>query len=100
MYNLPIRLRLNLVAYKPWNSVTSSGKEQMKVSVAQSCPNLCDSIDCTRQDTLSMEFSRYDYWSGLPFPSPGGLPDSGIELKSPAGKFFLHHQGSKKQMRM
>ena len=32
----------------------------------------------------SMEFSRQEYWSGLPFPSPGDLPDSGIEPGSPA----------------
>ena len=32
----------------------------------------------------SMGFSRQEYWSGLPFPSPGNLPDSGIEPKSPA----------------
>ena len=32
----------------------------------------------------SMEFSRQQYWSGLPFPSPGYLPDPGIELGSPA----------------
>ena len=77
---------MNLVAYKTRNFVTSSGKEQMKgkVSVAQSRPNLCDSLDCTRQAPLSTEFSRQEYWSGLPFPSPGGLPDAGIELKSPA----------------
>ena len=31
----------------------------------------------------SMEFSRHEYWSGLPFPSPGDLPDPGIELGSP-----------------
>ena len=31
------------------------------------------------QTPLSMEFSRQKYWSGLPFPSPGNLPDSGIE---------------------
>ena len=36
------------------------------------------------QDPPSMEFSRPEYWSGLPFPSPGDLPDSGIELRSPA----------------
>ena len=35
------------------------------------------------QAFLSMEFSRQEYWSGLPFPSPGDLPDSGIELRSP-----------------
>ena len=32
----------------------------------------------------SMEFSRQEYWSGLPFPSPGNLPDPGIEPWSPA----------------
>ena len=32
----------------------------------------------------SMEFSRQEYWSGLPFPSPGGLSDLGIEPRSPA----------------
>ena len=39
---------------------------------------------------LSMEFSRQEYWSGLPFPSPGDLPDSGIKPMSPAlaGGFF------------
>ena len=31
-----------------------------------------------------MEFSRQEYWSGLPFPPPGDLPDPGIELTSPA----------------
>ena len=36
------------------------------------------------QTPLSMGFSRKEYWSGLPFPSPGHLPDSGIELGSPA----------------
>ena len=33
---------------------------------------------------LSMEFSRQEYWSGLPFPSPGDLPNPGTELRSPA----------------
>ena len=45
------------------------------------------------QALLSMEFYRQEYWSGLPFPSPGDLPDPGIEpasLVSPAlaGGFF------------
>ena len=31
-----------------------------------------------------MEFSKQEHWSGLPFPSPGDLPDPGIELRSPA----------------
>ena len=38
----------------------------------------------TYQAPPSMEFSRQEYWSGLPFPSPGGLPDPGIEPWSPA----------------
>ena len=37
-----------------------------------------------RQAPLSMGFSRQEYWSGLPFPSPGDLPDPGVEPKSPA----------------
>ena len=46
-----------------------------------------------RQAPLSMEFPRQEYWSGLSFPSPGDLPDLGIEptsLVSPAlaGRFF------------
>ena len=42
------------------------------------------------QAPLSMEFSRQEYWSGLPFLSPGDLPSRGIELASPAlaGGFY------------
>ena len=36
------------------------------------------------QAPLSMGFSRQEYWSGLPFPSPGDLPNPGIEPGSPA----------------
>ena len=41
---------------------------------------------CTaaHQAALSMGFSRQEYWSGLPFPSPGDLPNPGIEPGSPA----------------
>ena len=41
-------------------------------------------------DSLSIEFSRQEYWGGLPFPSPGDLPDPGIKPRSPtlAGRFF------------
>ena len=38
----------------------------------------------THQAPLSMGFSRQGYWSGLPFPPPGNLPDPGIEPVSPA----------------
>ena len=41
------------------------------------------------QALLSMEFSRQEYWSGLPFPSPGNLPNPGIKHASLAlGRFF------------
>ena len=48
------------------------------------CPTLCDPRDCSHQAPLSMGFSRPEYWSGLPFPSPGDLPSPGIEPRSPA----------------
>ena len=38
----------------------------------------------TLPGSLSMGFSRQEYWSGLPFPSPGDLPDLGIKPVSPA----------------
>ena len=61
----------------------------MKVLVTQSCPTPCESMDLqvhkviALQVPLSMGFSRKEYWSGLPFPSPGDLPDPGIEARSP-----------------
>ena len=41
-------------------------------------------MEVARQAPLSMGFSRQEYWSGLPFPPPGDLPDPGIEPTSPA----------------
>ena len=41
-------------------------------------------MDFNLQASLSMEFSRQEYWSGLPFPSPGDLPDPGIKPGSSA----------------
>ena len=46
-------------------------KELQKESeVSQSCLTLCDPMDCSLSGSPSMEFSRQEYWSGLPFPSP------------------------------
>ena len=48
--------------------------------VTQSSPTLCDPMDFIAcQSPPSMGFSRQEYWSGLPFPSPGDLPNPGIE---------------------
>ena len=49
------------------------------------------------QATLSMGFPRQEYWSGLPVPSPGDIPDSGIKLLSLAleGRFFTAEPSGK-----
>ena len=57
---------------------------KVKVLVAQSCPILCNPWTAAHQAPLSVGFSRLEYWSGLPFPSPGTLPNPGIKLGSPA----------------
>ena len=44
----------------------------------------CDPMDGSPPGPLSVEFFRQEYWSGLPFPSPGDLPDPEIEPGSPA----------------
>ena len=55
-------------------------------NVSCSCPTLCNPMDRTvaHQAPLSVEFSGQEYWSGLPFPSPGDLPDPEIKSGPPA----------------
>ena len=56
-------------------------------SVTKLCPTLVTPWTVARWAPLSIEFPRKDYWSGLPFPSPGHLPNPGMEpvsLMSPA----------------
>ena len=56
-----------------------------KVKVkAQLCQLFTTQWTVACQAPLSMGFSRQEYWSGLPFPSPGDLPDPGVEFESPA----------------
>ena len=70
--------------------------------VTKSCPVLATPWTVGLHAPLwSMEFPKQKYWSGLPLPSPGDLPDPGIKpesLVSPAfGRWILHllsHQGS------
>ena len=65
---------------RPVVGVTGDGSE-----VPQSCPTIYDPMDCSlHQAPPSMGFSRQEYWSGLPFPFPGNLPDPGIEPRSPS----------------
>ena len=47
--------------------------------VAKSCPTPVTRWTVACHAPLSMGFSRPEYWSGLPFPSPGDLPDPGME---------------------
>ena len=54
------------------------------VLVAKSCPTLVTPWTVACQAPLSVGFSEQEYWSGLPFSSPGDLPDPGIEPRSPA----------------
>ena len=59
----------------------------------QSCPTLCDSMDCSPPASSVHEFSTQNYWSGLPFPTLGDLPDPGTKFTSPVspglvGGFF------------
>ena len=52
--------------------------------VPQLCPTPCDlHWTVALQAPLSMEFFRQEYWSGLPFPYPGDLPNPGTEPESP-----------------
>ena len=54
------------------------------VLVIWSCSTLFNPWTVACQASLSVGFSRQEYWSGLPLPSPGDLPNPGIEPKSPA----------------
>ena len=45
-------------------------------------PTLCNPMDCSPPGPLHMEFSRQEHFSGVPFPTPGNLPDSGIKPES------------------
>ena len=63
------------------NSQQYNGESESEV--AQLCPTLCNPWTVAHQAPPSMGFSRQEYWSGLPFPSPGDLPDPGIKPRSP-----------------
>ena len=52
--------------------------------VTKLCLTSCDPMDCSLPGSSVHGISRPEYWSGLPFPSPGDLPNPGIEPTSPA----------------
>ena len=68
----------------------------MKVLVAQSCPALCDPMDCSPPGSSVHGIFQARILSGQPFPSAGGLPDPGTAPGSPAlqaDSLLLGHQG-------
>ena len=56
----------------------------MRPGIEEESPYFVTLWTAAHQAPLSMRFSRQGYWSGLPFPSPGHLPNPGIEPRSPA----------------
>ena len=67
--------------------------------LSQSCPTLCDPLVLALQASLTKGFFRQEYWSGLPFPPPGALPDPELEPVSSAlaGGFFTTEPPGKPQ---
>ena len=61
-----------------------ASNQVVEVLVPPSCLTLCDPWTVARQAPLSMELPRQEYWNGLPFPSPGDLPNPGIKPRFPA----------------
>ena len=72
----------------------------MVVVDAKSCLTLVTPWTVACQTPLSMEFSRQEYWSELPFPTLGDLPDPGIKPVSPAlaGSFLTTAPPGKTQI--
>ena len=75
---------VSLLSEPPGKPPASEGTTQTAEGlVAQSCLTLYNPMDyIAHQVSLFKGFSRQEYWSGLPFPSPGDLPDPGIESRS------------------
>ena len=52
-------------------------------SVPQSCPTLCNTMDCSLPGSSVLGLFQQKYWSGLPFPTSGDLPDIGMKDSEP-----------------
>ena len=87
----------SLVGYSPWGRksetqlsthiklwpVVGEIRKGLKVKLLSCVRLFATPWTVAHQASQSMEFSRQEYWSGLPFPSPGDLPNPGIEPRSP-----------------
>ena len=78
------------VSVYPWNGALNNisgwgcGGGLCACSVSLLCLTLCDPMDGSLPGSSVQGFPRQEYWSGLPFPSPGDLSDPGIEPGTPA----------------
>ena len=71
--------------HTPFLEVGTEGLRRDICMLSRCHVQLCNPMDCiVCQAPLSMEFSRQEYWSGLPCPLSGDLPNPGIEPRSPA----------------
>ena len=68
---------------KPKHALSINESES---EVAQSCPTLCDPMDCSSPGSSLHGILQARVLEGLPFPSPGDLPDPGIEPGFPASQ--------------
>ena len=69
----------------------------MRAQPLQSYLTLCDAMDCSPPSSSVRGITRQEYWSGLPCPSPGELPDPGVKPASPAlqvDSLCMRHWGS------
>ena len=83
---------LSLIVFNSWKCYTqifcsywvnTENEEKLKVKSLSRIRLFATLWTVAHQSPPSMGFSRQEYWSGLPFPSPGDLPDPGIEPSSP-----------------
>ena len=72
-----------LIRNNQWLVTTIDMYCNLVCEVAQSCPTLCYRMDCSLPGSSVHGIFRQEYWSGLPFPSPGDLPNPGTEPGSP-----------------
>ena len=77
------RYLLEVCVFERQESQVSSTKRGCVLSL-QSCPTLCNPVDYSPPGFSVQEFSRQEYWSGLPCPAPRDLPNPRVEPTSPA----------------
>ena len=97
--NLKVQLILPFSSEHPVNHISEELRKLRSVSVSLSVVSDSFATPWTvaLQAPLSMGFSRQEYWTGLPCPSPGDLPDPGMEPGSSHCRwilYYLSHQGS------